>query len=303
LLAEADPVARTMTMLGSLLLLGLAVVVEGDTTCPDPAQVASHLQPLLADVPAGIPPDRAQLIEAGGTIEITLRTASGRLVATRHLAVQPGCDELAAAIAVMIAAWEGELAGGTAAISLDAPPPAERPVTRTPLVYELGASLVAAWSGTEATGGGSVELWLGPGASAWAGHLSLLGLSSEQQALPPGTVSWTRPRAAIGGRYRLARDQRVSLDLRADALAAALFLRGGGFSANETAVSFDPGLSAGARLDVSWGRWTGFLEASAVGWLRDQRAAVTGLAQAVDLPRAEALLQLGVTARLGTPEK
>jgi hypothetical protein len=288
-----------VSVLGSILLLGLAVVVEGDTTCPTPALVARSLQPLLAEVPSGINPDRAHLAQAGDTVEITLRTASGRLLATRHLAAQPACEELAAAIAVMIAAWEGELGGSTASISLGPPPPPDGRVTRTALIYEMGASFVAGWSGAQITGGGSVELWVGPAASAWAGHLSLLGLSSEHQSLPPGSVSWTRPRLAIGGRYRLAGGHHVSIDLRADAAAAALVLWGDGFSANETAVSFDPGLSGGARLNVSWGRWTWFLEASAQGWLRGQRAEVTGLAETVDLPRAETLLQVGLAASFG----
>jgi hypothetical protein len=288
-----------VSMLGAIVLLGVAVVVEGDTTCPTPAMVAESLEPLLAEVPSGIDPDRAQLAQKGDAIEVSLRTASGRLLATRHLAVQPACDELAAAIAVMIAAWEGDLAASTAAISLGAPPPPDRRVTRAAPIYEMGASFVAGWSGSEITAGGSVELWFGPGASAWAAHLSLLGLSSEQQALPPGSVSWTRPRWAVGGRYRLARGHHLSLDLRADAVAAVLVIWGDGFSANETAVAFDPGLSGGARLNVSWGRWTCFLEASALGWLRGQRAEVTGLAEALDLPRVEASLLLGLTARLG----
>ena len=292
-------------MLGSMVLMGLAVVVEGTTTCPAPAQVEQSLAPLLAEVPAGTQPDHARLVQTGDTIEIALRTASGRLLATGHLPAQPACDDLAAAIAVMIAAWEGELGGSTAAISLDAPAPPEPPepperrVAESALVYELGAGLVAGWGGEGITGGGSLELWLGSAASSWAGHVSLLGLSSEHRSLPPGSVSWTRPRGAIGGRYRLGRGQGVALDLRADAIAAAVVLWGDGFSSNATAVSFDPGLSGGARLDVSSGRWTFFLEASALGWLRGQRAEVTGVAQAVDLPRAEVLLQLGVTARLG----
>jgi hypothetical protein len=190
-------------------------------------------------------------------------------------------------------------AGSTVAISLGAAPPPARRVTRAALIHEMGAGVVAGWSGAEITGGGSIELWVGPDASRWAGHLSLLGLSSEHQSLPPGSVSWTRPRGAIGGRYRLVHGRHLSIDLRADAVAAVLIVSGDGFSANETAVAFDPGLSGGARLNVPWGRWTWFLEASALGWLRGQRAEVMGLGRSLDLPRAEALLHVGLTVSLG----
>jgi hypothetical protein len=217
------------------------------------------------------------------------RLAFGDLVGAQRLRL------MAVVVAELVAQhMDSERAGGPVAIT-----PAPPPVTRAALMTELGASFVAGWSAAAITGGGSLELWLGRVTSRWAGHLSLLGLSSAQQALPPGSVSWTRPRLAVGGRYRFAGGRHLSLDLRADAVGAVLVLSGAGFSANETALAFDPGVSAGVRVGVPWGRWTWFIEASALGWLRGQRAAVMGLADAIDLPRGEALFQVGLTVSLG----
>ncbi len=221
------------------------------------------------------------------------RFAFGDLVGAQRLRL------MAVVVAELVARHTASDRAGAAAISPGAAPPPGRRVTRAALIHEMGAGFVAGWSGAEITGGGSVELWVGPAASRWAGHLSLLGLSSEHQSLPPGSVSWTRPRWAVGGRYRLARGHHLSIDLRADAVAAVLVVSGNGFSANETAVAFDPGLSGGARLNVPWGRWTWFLEASALGWLRGQRVEVMGLAETLDLPRAEALLHVGLTVSFG----
>ena len=236
----------------------------------------------------------------GGLVEIRSsgaplrkRFAFGELVGAQRMRL------LALVVAELVALSASGQAESTVASAPVAAPPSDRRVTRAALIHEMGAGFVAGWSGADITGGGSVELWVGPAASRWAGHLSLLGLSSEQQSLPPGSVSWTRPRGAIGGRYRLARGEHLSIDLRADAVAAVLVASGDGFSANETAIAFDPGLSGGARLNVSRGRWTWFLEASAVAWLRGQRAQVMGLANVVELPRGEALLHLGLTVRLG----
>jgi hypothetical protein len=181
----------------------------------------------------------------------------------------------------------------------DAATPPDGHVMRAALVHELGAGVVAGWSGAEFSAGGSLELWVGAAASRWAGHLALVGLSRAHQSLPPGSVSWTRPRATLGARYRLAQGERLSLDLRADAVAAVLVLSGEGFSANQTAFAFDPGLSGGVRVDLPWGRWTFFVEASALGWWRGQRAQVTGLAGSILLPREELSLQVGLTVDLG----
>jgi hypothetical protein len=222
------------------------------------------------------------------------RFAFGNLVGAQRLRL------MAVVVAELVARYTAsDRPGNSVSSSPGAATPPGRGVTRAALISEVGAGFVAGWSDAGITGGASVELWVGAAASRWAGHLSLLGLSSEHQTLPPGSVSWTRPRLAAGGRYRVARGDHVSIDLRADAVAAVLVLSGEGFTANETAVAFDPGLSVGARLDVPWGRWTWFLEASALGWLRGQRAQVTGLAETVDVPRGEVLLHVGLTVGLG----
>jgi hypothetical protein len=115
-------------VIGSALVLtilqvwDLAVVVDGRTTCPSPDAVKRELEELMP--PDGEPrePDLAELSREGADLHLELRRGDGSWVAVRDIAGGRGCDDLATAVAVVIAAWEAELASGVSETVSLAPP-------------------------------------------------------------------------------------------------------------------------------------------------------------------------------------
>ena len=116
-----------------LMLFDLAVVVDGDVACPAPEAVARELATLMPADGVVREPDLADLSREGSDLHLELRRGDGSWVAVRDIAGTRSCEELAVAAAVVIAAWEADLASGSAE-SVDLgrrtrPRPRHRPAT------------------------------------------------------------------------------------------------------------------------------------------------------------------------------
>src|SRR5262245_53120987 len=95
-----------------LLLAGVDVV--GDGPCPAPADVSRRLAELLpaADTAGGTGGGArrlARLSRADGHVHLELLTPDGVRLDERDLEANERCEDLAAAAAVVIAAWEAQL--------------------------------------------------------------------------------------------------------------------------------------------------------------------------------------------------
>jgi hypothetical protein len=101
--------------------------VTGDSTCPEPADVARRLAELApADAPTA--PDtgagRVVLTHNGQALRLVLIGPNANELATRELAAEGTCDDLATAAAVVVAAWRADLDTGLLpGVKLPAPPP------------------------------------------------------------------------------------------------------------------------------------------------------------------------------------
>src|SRR5262249_54534493 len=130
-----------MSFAALLLMFAAGVVkVDGSASCPSPAQVATRLRALLADVPAAGAPDQARIDAMRGQLRIELRSAAGILIGARRVDVVGSCADLAGVAAVVIAAWETELRSARLPLprlpaprAERAPPPAVSPSARAPL--------------------------------------------------------------------------------------------------------------------------------------------------------------------------
>ena len=120
-----------------LLALWLAhpmLAIEGDSTCPTPAQVDEQLGNLAARREAGqeepSAQHRAYLSLAERFVNVELLGPDGGLLAERQLDRSASCPELAQAVAVILAAWEANFSPTLAPTVVE--PPAPPPPTRPP---------------------------------------------------------------------------------------------------------------------------------------------------------------------------
>jgi hypothetical protein len=299
-----------------VLAMGPAVTVNSDATCPTAEEVSRRVAQLVPAVDAGAPPDRARIEEAGGVLRVSLWRPDGALVGRRELSRQSSCAELAAAAAVVVAAWESDvhpefrppLVPIVRPNEVANPSPAavvRMPSTLTPtrVVFEVGAALagsVAPAAGHAAAGAGALIVASATPSQGSVGlRLMLAGTTEREIPLGAGRVLWRRLVVGLGPSLHLPPESTpFAMDLHAEVLAAWLSARGEGFTDNLNASSFDPGLSGGVRFAFGSHAVTPWLDLSFGGSLRAQRAASTP-DQTVALPRFEGAIALGISIFLG----
>ena len=163
---------------------GPAVTVNGDATCPTAEEVSTRVAQLVPAVDTAAPRDLARIEEAGGVVRVSLWRPDGALVATRELSRTGSCADLAAAAAVVVAAWESDVHPefmpflGPVAPSKEVAAAVPAAVVRTPskptptrVVFEVGAAL----SGSVAPGAG--------GAAPAAGGLIVASVASSHRSV------------------------------------------------------------------------------------------------------------------------
>ncbi|MSP61552.1 MAG: hypothetical protein EXR72_14680 [Myxococcales bacterium] len=269
--------------MGLLAWVGFAaglVEVEGAMSCPTPAEVAARLVPLL---PAGEGRDRARIEDLGGALRVELRGPAGDLLAAQRLLAVASCEDRAAVVAVVIAAWEAVLRPGV----VPAPPPLPIPSLRR-VHFEAAAGGMISLAGSAAAPGGTLEVSLAARVAGrgFGARLALLGVAARDLPLGSGRASWRREAAALGPRYRFA-PGRWRIDLHAEAVPAWVLVEGIDFPINRSRMGFDLGLGVGGRIALVLGPAAFFIGLTGVGWLVPQRVLVDRLDLAAELPRLE----------------
>src|SRR4029079_16594125 len=89
-----------------VIATGPAVTVNGDATCPTAEEVSTQVAQLVPAVETAAPRDTARVAEAGDVLRVSLFRPDGELLGTRELSRASSCADLAAAAAVVVAAWE-----------------------------------------------------------------------------------------------------------------------------------------------------------------------------------------------------
>lgn len=182
------------------------------------------------------------------------------------------------------------------------PPPPHADADAVPRI-DLGAALLAQLAPSHvdgaletavatglAVGGGWVPRSRGLGVRLTA------GTTTERIAvLSDGEARWRRVTAAIGPQLRWpVHSGRATFDLHGAVVAAVLNLRGSGFWTNQSEWSLDLGGTAGARVWLGTGRWRPSIELSLLVWPREHILYTRPNEATATLPRAEALLSLGL---------
>ncbi len=86
-------------------VLGAALRVEGEVSCPAPAQVAADVQKILGLSDEYAPKVHATLTREGAFIRLSLSESDGTSLGERLLTADEDCTVLSRAAAVVLAAW------------------------------------------------------------------------------------------------------------------------------------------------------------------------------------------------------
>jgi hypothetical protein len=243
-------------------------------------------------------------------VQLGLRGSGEEDIATRALPAQGSCADLAAAAAVVVAAWRADLDPElTPAVHLPAlasplpvaavsasPRPATPTVAAPRRTFAVGLGLLASDTGGSFAPGAMLTGWLQLGRRL-ALDASIFGSTSRSADVGalPGVASWTRAALAVGpalttrqGRFRSA--------LHAQALAGLLHVRGvevgiADVGSDTTALL---GAGAGGRLEVMSGTSAFWVGLDVCVWPGDQRLVVQNVSEQGHLSRVDVLASAGL---------
>jgi hypothetical protein len=301
-----------MVALLAVWLASAPMEVVGSGDCPAPAEVSRRLTEMLptgAGDPTGrTAPHRARIVHTESGVHVELLLPNDEQIAARDLSADGSCDDLAAAVAVVIAAWEAELDPHlTARVDLPAPRIMTAPTVRaaaTPasppqsLSFEVGLALIASLAGGQLAPGAGVGGWIAPADWRLGLGLDLSGTTARSASVGSraDAARWTRFGLGLGPEAHL--DVRGALvDLRAQSLVALLRVEGVGLSTTTSGSSTQLGAGAGVRVGWPWENVAPWIGADALIWPGHDSLVVGGLPAMGALPRFE--LQLSVGMSLG----
>lgn len=272
----------------ALLLLALDVV--GDSPCPTAREVAARLQPLL---PAGASAEtahRVTIARGEAAVVIELRDGEGMVLASRRLAANASCADLAAAAAVVIATWEVELRGqGALNLVLPAAP---EPPTGPALSVALG--VFASRAGSSLGPAAEIELAVGPRAARWQAFAALGGVGDHRVPLGQGAARWQRTSLAVGGRITAA-GENLFAGAGLTGLVSLLRLAGEDFPTNRSDGAADLGVGAQLRFGFKYGGVSAWLGGTLDFWPVERELRTSGLPAVAQVPSFELLVGSGVT--------
>jgi len=227
--------------------------------------------------------NRLVITRGDETIAVELVAPDGRSIGSRSLPARAECAALAAAVTVLVAAWESELAS-------ELPPPSIALAAEPRATIGISAGAVGMLGARSRGLGGTVAVTAERAASRWGLASSLGATIHERQSLGPGDVGWFRIMLGVGGQLRLEPGG-VPIAMRGEALAGVLRAAAHGYDRNDSDVAVTPGFAGAVR--VQFGR--PYVELGGVAWVRREHLQVAGVMGEVDLPRAEVTLGVGMT--------
>jgi hypothetical protein len=257
----------------------LEVVGSGD--CPAPAEVSRRLTEMSPpDRGAAAEPrvpHRARIERTGDNLVVELLLPNDQAIARRDLAADGSCDDLAAAVAVVVAAWEAELDPHlTARVNL--PAPAAEPVASARVVddsapparppsFQIGLAVLGSVVGGQLAPGAGLTGRIAPPGWHLGLALELSGTTARSEAVGAraDAASWTRFALGAGPEAQLTL-RTATLDLRAQALAALLHVEGVGLSTTASDSSAELGTGVGARLGWPWGNAAPWIGVDTLFW-------------------------------------
>jgi hypothetical protein len=297
------------SMLGALAVWFAfsGVEVVGDAACPDPSEVSRRLAQIAAPAGHGDAAERrARLWRDERTVHVQLMNAAGQRLGERDLDASASCEDLAQAVAIVIAAWQAELDPRvTSHVDLPRPAPATPIVTTaaftpaprgSPPSFDLGLALLASVAGGQVAPGARVQGWVAPG----GGHLGLgVAVSGATARSEPvgqlaGAARWTRIALGAGPEARFEAG-RTMLGAHAQLLAGVLHVQGVGLETDASDTAVQVGAGAGVQIGRPWGNATPWIGADVLYWPGHDRLEIAGLTAQGELPRLEVQVALGLS--------
>lgn len=288
----------------------LEVIGGGD--CPAPAEVSRRLTEILpsqaGDQAARAVHHRARIERVGEHVHVELLLPNDERIAARDLDANGSCDDLAAAVAVVIAAWEAELDPHlTARVDLPAPrikiPPTIRVATdpeepEPSPSFQIGLALIASLAGGQLAPGAALGGWIAPAGWRLGLGLDLSGTTarSESVGARADVARWSRFYLGAGPQAHLDVHEAL-VDVRVQGLVALLHVQGVGLSTTSSDTSTQLGAGAGIHVGWPWGNAAPWIGADALIWPGQESLVVGGSPATGTLPTFE--LQLSVGMSLG----
>jgi hypothetical protein len=281
------------------------VEVVGDGACPDPSEVSRRLAQISPAADPFAPAERrARVSRDQRAVHVELLDAAGERLGDRDLDAGEGCDDLAQAVAVVIAAWQAELDPRVVS-RVDLPPPARTTpiasaVAATPRgstpSFDLGLGLLASVTGGQVSAGARVEGWIAPP----GGHLGLgvavSGATARSEPVGPltGAARWTRVALGAGPEARFEAG-RTLLGAHAQLLAGVLHVEGVGLETDASDTTVQLGAGAGVQIGRPWGNATPWIGVDVLYWPGHDRLEIAGQAAQGELPHLEVQVALGLS--------
>jgi len=311
----------------SVWWLGLAPALwaPGAADCPEAAAVEAKLRETLGLSSEVRIEERVSVAREGDQLRVTARGKDDRLLGERLLPAEGSCEELAGAVAVVLAAWISDEHPEyvAAAPAPETPPPAPSepvppplpPSAIAPVVaplpptraaetppptarrkaghFDIGAALGASISGDGVVPLGALGgRWM-PEGMGLGGSLSASVSGSRSLDLSEGSVRYWRWPLLLGPALRLPLGA-AFLDLQGGAALAWLHIEGVDFSGPNRQNALAAGGFASARVALSSGLLRPFAELSGLIWGPTEAFVQRGDAQpTVELARAEISLAFG----------
>lgn len=245
-----------------------ALAVSGSAGCPVPRDVAARALALgVPSQPRGAHEPTAVIDATSAGVRLQLRSPEGQVLAERILAPGPGCDDLAAAAAVIVGTWDAEVRGDSelALRDLAPPPPPPLPALEAKPVWTLAGAGLGASSNGRFGWGGQLEVGRAgaDGGSQWT--FALYASGPRALDLGAGEAVWQRSGASLGWGW-MSHVGRWSADAQVAAGLSYLRLSGRNLPMNQSDSAWDPFAAVHVRAGPRWRRWQPYFAAGLMGY-------------------------------------
>jgi len=282
----------------SLLLPLAAVVVGGETTCPTPMRVSEKLAQMgvISATPSVEASHAAFLSRNAQGLLVTLRTTEHTVLAERQFSAQASCEDLAAAAAVVIASWEGEL-GSEGSLGLQVPLALSKPTESSAWKWDLGVAAQLGYAASSISPGAWFESSVGSNEGPLRIVVSAFWQGNHELSLGKGDALWRRTGFAVGPRFEIQRG-RLLWAVEILTYGAYLQMQGRNQPQNATDAIIDAGGLADLRLGMRLGKVVPWLSLGA-SYSPFKRQVVIEPATIKDLPVLQLSAMAGFSWRFG----
>jgi hypothetical protein len=288
------------------LALASAIEIQGDAECPSPAAVSAHLRSLLPETATVLAEERVLIQNESEAVTARLVDTQGRIVAEQRIVERGPCDELAEAIAVVVAAWAADLQPGVVpppeatprpVLEVTASPaePAPPSISKWTIEVGVGVGVLGVLAANEVVAGAVAEAFIAQNGSPLALRVAA-ARSAHEGALAGARFGWSDLLFSAAPAYRIVWRERWLLDVYTGVAANLTTAKGRGYSVDRQSVGISPAGTAGVRLAARFGWIAPWFGATGTTTLQKRAITVAGSVETQELPRTGLWLGVGFAA-------